>query len=160
MRQPWLSRLALAALTVILWGTWASAQAADPLVGTWKLNAEKSKYSPGPPQKGGTVRFEAAGEGIKVTADFQDADGATSHTEYTGNYDGKDYPLTGSASADTVSLKRIDANTTERTDKKDGKVVATFTRKVSNDGKTLTVTHKGTNAKGEPVNNLLVLEKQ
>ena len=160
MMHSCISRVALATLMVILWGNLASAQAADPLVGTWKLNVAKSTYSPGPPQKSGTVKFEAAGEGVKLTADIQDADGSATHTEYTGNYDGKDNPITGSATADTVSLKRIDANTTERTDKKGGKVVATFTRKVSSDGKTLTVTHKGTNAQGKPVNNLLVLEKQ
>ena len=158
--QSNVSRVALATLMVIFWANLASAQTPDPLIGTWKLNVAKSTYSPGPPQKGGTVKFEAAGEGIKLTADIQDADGSATHTEYTGNYDGKDYPLTGSAAADTVSLKRIDANTTERTDKKGGKVVATFTRKVSSDGKTLTVTHKGTNAQGQPVNNLIVLEKQ
>ena len=160
MMQSNVSRVALATLMVILWANLASAQAPDPLIGTWKLNVAKSTYIPGPPQKSGTVTFEAAGEGIKLTADIQDADGSATHTEYSGNYDGKDYPLTGSAAADTVSLKRIDANTTERTDKKGEKVVATFTRKVSSDGKTLTTTHKGTNAQGQAVNNLLVLEKQ
>lgn len=61
---------------------------------------------------------------------------------------------------DTVSLRRIDANTTERTDKKAGKVVQTLTRVVAKDGKTFTTTVKGTNAKGEPINNLLLFEKQ
>jgi len=49
-------------------------------------------------------------------------------TGYTANFDGKDYPLAGVPNADTVSLKRIDTRTTERTDKKDGKVVQTLTR--------------------------------
>ena len=137
-----------------------SAQAADPLIGTWKLDAAKSKFSPGPPPKSITVTFEAAGEGIKVTADSVGADDKATHTTYTGNYDGKDYPITGPEGADTVSLKRIDARTTERTDKKGGKVVMTFTRKVSTDGKMLTVTVKGTNAKGQPVNDVVVFARQ
>jgi hypothetical protein len=72
----------------------------------------------------------------------------------------KDYPLTGSDLADTVSLKRIDAHTSERTDKKGGKIVQTFRRVVSKDGKTMTVTIKGTNAQGQTVNNVVVFEKQ
>jgi hypothetical protein len=145
----------------LLWVHSGSAQAADPLVGTWKLDVAKSKFSPGPPPKSITVTFEAAGEGVKVTADVVGADDKTTHTTYTGNYDGKDYPITGSETgADTVSLKRVDARTTKRTDKKGGKVVMTFTRKVSSDGKMLTVTIKGTNPKGQPVNNVVMLAKQ
>jgi len=60
-------------------------------------------------------------------------DGKKTTSTYTANFDGKDYPLSGSAlGADKVSLKRIDARTTERTDKKDGKVVLTIKRVVTN----------------------------
>jgi ribosomal protein S18 len=44
--------------------------------------------------------------------------------------------------------------------KKDGKVVQTLTRVVSEDGKTMTVRVKGTNAQGQPVDNVAVREKQ
>jgi FlaG/FlaF family flagellin (archaellin) len=138
----------------------APAQAADSIIGTWTLNVAKSTYSPGPPPKNLTVKFEAAGEGIKVRSDSVAADGSSTHNEYTANYDGKDYPLKGAADADSVSLKRIDANTTERTDKKAGSVVRTFTRKVSADGKTMTVTIKGTDDQGRPIENTVVLDRQ
>jgi hypothetical protein len=59
-----------------------------------------------------------------------------------------------------VSLKRIDANTTERTDKKGDKVATTLRRVVAQDGKTMTVTTKGTNAEGQAVNNVIVFDKQ
>jgi hypothetical protein len=137
-----------------------SAQGTDPRIGTWKLNGAKSKYSPGPAPQSLTLKVEAAGKGEKVTAEFVDADGTHRTTEYTANYDGKEYPLTGSQIADKVSLKRIDARTTERTDKKDGKVAQTLRRVVARDGKTMTVTTKGTNAKGEAVNNIALFEKQ
>jgi hypothetical protein len=143
--------------------TWAHSTMAqtDALHGTWKLDAAKSKFDPGPAPKSITVTFEPAGEGVKVAADVVGADGKSTQTSYTGNYDGKDYPLTGSnTGADTVSLKRIDDRTTQRIDKKGGNVVMTFTRKVSADGKTLTVTVKGTNAKGQRVNDLVVLTRQ
>ena len=147
-------------LAVVLWGTSASVQAADPVMGTWKLNVAKSTYSPGPAPKHLTVRLEPAGDGEKVTADGMGGNDQPIHVEYTAKYDRKDYPITGSPMADTVSMKRIDTTTAERTDKKDGKVVQTLTRKLSSDGKMLTVTVKGTNPQGQPINNVAVFEKQ
>jgi hypothetical protein len=138
-----------------------SAQAKDPRVGTWELNVAKSKYSPGPAPQSQRLTVEAVGNGEKVTSEVVAADGRRTTTTYTANFDGKDYPLTGSAlGADKVSLKRIDARTTERTDKKDGKAVVHIKRVVSPDGKTMTATVKGTNADGQPMNNVAVFEKQ
>ena len=145
---------------ILFMGLALTAQAADPIVGTWKLNVAKSTYSPGPAPKSITAKIEAAGEGEKLTADGVRGDDKPIRLEYTAQYDGKDNPVTGSPTADTVSLKRLDANTTERTEKKGGKVTQTVTRKVSSDGKTMTVTYKGTDAKGQPINNVGVFEKQ
>jgi len=137
-----------------------AAQASNPRLGTWKLNVAKSKYSPGPAPQSLTMKIEAAGEGEKATTEGVNAAGTATMTQYTANVDGKDYAMTGSQNADTVSLKRIDARTMERTDKKGEKVVATSTRVVSEDGKTMTVTTKGTNAQGQAVDNVSVWEKQ
>ena len=137
-----------------------SAQASDPRMGTWKLNVAKSKYSPGPAPRSMTLKVEPSSQGEKVTAEFVNADGTRTASVYTANFDGKDYPLTGSAVADTVSLKRIDARTTDRTDKKGGKVVQTLKRVVSEDGKTMTVTVKGMTAQGQAVNNVVVFDKR
>ncbi len=140
-----------------------SAQASDPRIGTWKLNVAKSKYSPGPAPQSLTVKVEPSGQGgEKVTAEFVNADGTRTTVQYTeANFDGKDYPLTGSQfGADTVSLKRIDRWTTERTDKKGSTVIQTLRRVVSQDGKTMTVTTKGTNEKGQAMNNVALFDKQ
>jgi hypothetical protein len=88
-----------------------SAQASNPRLGTWKLNLAKSKYDPGPAPPRNTVKIEAAGEGEKVTTEGVNAAGAPTKTAYTAQYDGKDYPMTGSQNADTVVLKRVDART-------------------------------------------------
>ena len=150
--------LALAAFAVATASV--SAQSTEPVgLGTWKLNLEKTKYSPGPAPKSYTIKFEAAGKGVKVTGEGIGADGKPFSNEYTANYDGKEVPYKGSPNVDTVSIRRIDAYTTERTDKKDGKLVQTIRRVVAKDGKTFTATVKGTNAKGEPVNNVLVWDK-
>ncbi|HZM93366.1 MAG TPA: hypothetical protein VFB92_08100 [Vicinamibacterales bacterium] len=137
-----------------------SAQGTNPRVGSWQINIAKSKYDPGPAPKSQNLTIEAAGEGEKVTSETVTADGSKTSMEYTANYDGKPYPIKGSPTADMVVLKRVDSHTTERVDSRGGKTVQTFTRVVSKDGKTMTVTIKGTNAQGKPVHNVVVFEKK
>ena len=152
--------VALGVVLVVVDIVSVSAQTSDPRTGTWKLNVEKSKFSPGPPPQSLTVKVEPSGQGEKVSTEGVNADGTRTATQYTANFDSKDNPLTGSQIADTVSLKRIDQRTSERTDKKAGAVAQTLRRVVSQDGKMMTVTVKGKNAQGQDVNNTLVFEKQ
>jgi hypothetical protein len=98
--------------------------------------------------------------GIKTTAKITDAHGRQTVTAYHGNFDGKDYPITGDANADTTSMTRLDAYTIVRTNKKAGKVTTTLRREVSKDGKTLTVTQTGTDIKGQTIHNVTVFDKQ
>jgi hypothetical protein len=137
-----------------------SAQAADPAAGTWELNVAKSTFSPGPAPKSLTRTFEVNGTDVKYSAKGVDAAGKPTLMEYTAKYDGKDYPVTGSPDFDTISLKQVDPATSVATLKKGGKLVQTTTRVVSKDGKTLTLTVKGKNAKGQAVNNVMVFDKQ
>ena len=132
---------------------------ADPTVGTWKLNLAKSKYNAGQPPKSSTVVIAAAGQGIKLTADTVLADGTARKISYTATYDGKDAVVTGTPDYDGMSLKKT-ANGVEGSRKKAGKVVQTYTRVVSADGKTMTVTSTGTNAAGAKVDNVQVYDKQ
>ena len=60
--------------------------------------------------------------GYSARVDGTDAEGKPTHNEWTGKFDGKDYPLTGDPSADTRSYKVVNDNTTDLTNKKDGKV--------------------------------------
>jgi hypothetical protein len=106
------------------------------------------------------VTFVRVGEGVRLTGEGVGADGKPTAFEYTGEYNGKDYPAKGSPTIDAIALERIDATTIRRTDKKDGKVVQTVTRVMSKDGKSFTATTKGKNAKGEDVHNVAVYEKQ
>lgn len=133
----------------------------DPFLGTWKLNLAKSKYSPGPPPQSQTIKYEPWGnDGLKYTGEQVNAQGNQTHTGYQAKYDGKDYPFTGTQNYDAIALKRIDAHTIEGPRKKNGKVVDTARRVVSPDGKTLTLTTKGTNAQGQPVNDVAVFDRQ
>jgi hypothetical protein len=146
--------LVLLAFGVTLWS-------ADPAIGTWKLNTAKSKYSPGPAPKSATITYEETADGIKRTGESIDADGNKTSFEYTAKYDGKDYPVSGSDLYDAIALKRLNDHTVESTLKKSGKVVTTARRVVSKkDGKTMTLTITGTNAKGQKMKNIAVYEKQ
>jgi len=138
----------------------SAALAADNWLGTWKLNTAKSKFSPGPGPKSLTLKFEATADGIKLTSDGVDSDGNAIHGEYVSRFDGKDVPWTGNPNADTASAKKIDDNSYENTWKKGGKTTIVAKAVVSKDGKTLTTMQKGTNAKGQTVNNAVVYDRQ
>lgn len=134
--------------------------AADNWLGTWKLNIEKSKFSPGPAPKSETLKFEASQGGIRLTHDGVDAEGKATHGGYSSKFDGKEVPFEGNPNADMCAPKKIDDNSYENVWKKGGKVTVTAKVAVSKDGKTLTGSQTGKNAKGETVNNTAVYEKQ
>ncbi len=133
--------------------------AADAFIGTWKLNEAKSKIGAGAP-KNTAVVYEAAGDSVKVTVDGTDADGKPAHNEWTGKYDGKDYPVTGDPTADTRSYKKIDDHPLSFTNKKGDKVTISGRVVISADGKTRTVTITGTDAKGKKFTSTAVYDKQ
>jgi len=131
----------------------------DALMGIWKLNESKSKLAAGGP-KNNTVTYEAAGDSIKVTIDGTAADGSATHSEWTGKFDGKDYPSTGNPGEDTRSVKQINDRTFHVTSKKDGKLVLTAHVVLSADGKSRTVSVHGTDAKGKKYTSVAVYDKQ
>ena len=134
--------------------------AMDPVVGTWKLDLAKSSFNPGPAAKSQTRAYVATADGIDMMYTGVAADGSAVNGKSSYKYDGKDYSITGSADYDTLSLKRIDANTVESTQKKAGKAVGKTTRTVSSDGKVLTLKSKGTDAKGKAYDNVMVFDRQ
>jgi len=111
----------------------------DPQIGTWKLNEAKSKFAPGVP-KDHTVVYETAGENVKITVDGTDKEGKPTHTEWTGKFDGKDYPVTGDPTSDMRSYTKVADRLLKLTVKKDGKVTFAGRIVVSPDGKTRRVT--------------------
>jgi hypothetical protein len=137
----------------------ALGYAADAFMGTWKLNEAKSKLAPGS-RKNNTVVYEAAGDNVKVSADGTDSDGKPTHNEWTGKFDGKDYPVTGDPTADTRSYKMVNDRTLTLTDKKNGKTTITGRIVVSADGKSRTVTVSGTDATSKKFHRTAVSDKQ
>lgn len=128
-------------------------------MGTWKLNEAKSKFSPGAP-KNTTVVYEAAGDNMKVIVDGIDGAGQSTHNEWTGKFDGKDDPLTGSPTSDTRAYKQVNDRTLTFTERKGGKVTTTGRIVVSADGKSRTVAATTTNPQGQKVSTTAVYDKQ
>jgi hypothetical protein len=154
-----LPRVSLAAFCAIVVSS-SVALAGDNWLGTWTLDSAKSTWSPGPAPKSLTLKFEATPGGIKFTGDGVGADGKPTHSMFLSKFDGKDVPYEGNLDADTASPKKIDDNSYDNTWKKGGKATIAAKVVVSPDGKTMTITQTGTNAKGEAVNNKILYNKQ
>src|SRR5204863_8236700 len=150
-------RIAVAAVAVSFIAT-AGCLAANPHIGTWKLNEAKSKLAPGM-GKNTAVTYTEQGDKIKVTVDGVDKDGKPTHSVWVGKFDGKAYPLKGSPSLNAVAYRTVNDRTNEITTLKDGKVAWSGRIAVAADGKSRTVTINGTDANGKKFTGKAVYDK-
>jgi hypothetical protein len=130
-----------------------------PQMGTWKLNESKSKMSPGFP-KNTNVVYAAEGDKVKVTTDGVAADGSATHTEWTGKFDGKDYPLTGDPTSDSRSYKMVNDRTLTMENKKGDKTILSGHIEVSADGKTRKLTATTHDAAGKKISGMSAYDRQ
>ena len=137
----------------------AVCRATDLSTGTWKLNEAKSHLNAGAP-KYSTVVFEPVGDSVKITIDGTNAAGNPAHNEWTGKFDGKDYPVTGDPSTDTRSLRQINSRTLALRVIKDGKVTVTGRVVLSRDGKSRVVYTTVTDAQGHKVKSMAYYDKE
>jgi hypothetical protein len=132
----------------------------SPLVGTWKINLSKSKYSPGPAPKEQTIKWERVQGGYRFTVDGVSGAGQPTHQATTEKDDGSDATVEGATTPTTRHLRRIDDHNYDDGDKVNGKATITRRLVISPDGRTLRVTMSGTDAQGQAVSNVVVYEKQ
>jgi len=137
----------------------ATAFSQDAMMGTWKLNEMKSKFAKGA-TKNNTVVYEAAGDSVKVTTDGSDKDGKLTHSDWTGKFDAKDYPVTGDSNSDARSYKKLDDRHFDFEVKNGGKVTTIGHIMVSADGKTRTVRTEATDSAGKKISSTAVYDKQ
>jgi hypothetical protein len=152
------ARMLLLTLALCFAGT-AASFAQSPQMGTWKLDEAKSKIPAGM-VKNSTVIYAAEGDSVKVTTDGTGGDGKPIHTEWTGKFDGKEYPLTGDPTADSRSYKMVDEHKLELTSKKAGKETNSGRVEVSKDGKTRTLHMSATDSSGKKVSGVSMYDKQ
>jgi len=136
----------------------------DPMDGKWALNIFDSNYEPSSlmPYRREMEITTSGGETTHSVLSWRRPQGngsPLSSYSYKVKLDGKTYPIPNQGKA-SVSLKRVDGNTIERTlDGEDvGKETATW--KLSPDRKTLTIVAKGTDATGVAYTTTQIYEKQ
>jgi hypothetical protein len=145
-------------LSLVVWLAAGAVCFASPFMGTWKLNAAKSKFAHGS-AKNSTVVYSPAFFEVKVTVDGVDAKGKPTHSEWTGNFDGKDHPVTGNTGSDARSYTKVNDRTLNFAEKKGGKVTVSGQIVVSADGKSRTVTTTSPGRKGKTVKNTAFYDK-
>jgi len=135
---------------------------ADNTLGTWKLNVEKSQYTPAPmPVKSLTVTRERSDGGVKQTTTGEQANGTAINASYTAKYDAQDVQVTGNAPYNTIAITQVNANTqTDARKNTGGSYRGTSRIVISNRGKTMTTTTKGINADGKEFSSTFVFDKQ
>jgi hypothetical protein len=115
------------------------AQIGDVQIGTWKLDPTKSKLSRYM-GRNDMVDYEWSFFKMKVTISGVDADGHAMHSEWRGDFDGHDYPVTGDPGSDMRSYRKVNDHTLNFAAKKGGQIVDSGTIVVAPDGKSRTVT--------------------
>lgn len=146
---------------VLASGAALGGQTTDPIMGTWRLDPAKSTYKPGPAPKSTTIVVTPAGKGMAVAVEVVNADGSPLKWGFTTLRDGKEEaPVTGNPLFDTVTHTRESATAGTNIYKKAGKVIMATKIAISADGKSMTVTSTGTDAKGQAVNNVSLYAKQ
>lgn len=134
-----------------------TAAADDPLVGTWRLDLARSRYSPGPPVRSETRTYTRDAAGIKGTIDRHYADGRREVIDYRSDLD-RDVPVSGTRAYEVIRLKKIDDRTTEGVLSHAGRVFGFSRRVISADGQTMTITFRREEP-GDMVNNFAVYTK-
>jgi hypothetical protein len=140
----------------------AAGGPSDPVIGMWKLNVAKSKFSHGPALKSDIRTYEESRDGtMMVTLKSTSADGSETILKRTFKEDGKNYPVNDSSGVDSISEVRINTRTARYAEKKAGKAMLRGRRVLSKDGKRLTVIEAGTDAAtGARVEHTLVYDRQ
>ena len=134
--------------------------AENPNIGTWKLNESKSKIPAGVGKNTAVVYSAAAGDMFTVTTDGVDGSGKPAHSEWTGKFDGKPYPVTGSPSVDARAVTAKGDRTLEIDNLKGGKSVSTGKVEIAKDGKSRNLETDGADAAGKKVHAKFVYERQ
>ena len=134
-----------------------AGQGVDPLIGTWKLNLEKSTTT-FPLYKSMTTIWTGEGQNFIASNEGVDAHGQPFKVVFRHIYDGMPHPTTGSHDYDSTTYTRV-GNTINGIRFRQGKVVEVM-QEVITPGTFYTVTAEGIAAVGGPYHYVLMREKQ
>jgi hypothetical protein len=127
-------------------------------MGKWRLNPAKS--TPGvDTMRKDLVHYETSFFKTKITVSSVDIHGHRVHSEWIGNFDGQDYPVTGDPMLDSRSYRTVNDNTLDFASKKGGQLIMTGRIVIAPDGNTRTVTTWSTDLNGKRVTGVAVYDK-
>jgi hypothetical protein len=151
-----------AMLLLAVFGLAGSLWAADPNVGTWKLNLAKSKLLPSTqaPVKEETIVVREIGDQFEITIAGTRTDGSTISSKGTNPKQGGVTQGAAIPKDFMVMVTMISPNEWYNTYLQNGKQIRVGHFVISKDGKTMTDTGKGFDDKGKPVESLAVFDKQ
>jgi len=136
----------------------AFGQGVDPLIGSWKLNLEKSTYVGLSAPKSQTLTWTGEGHNFIDTIEGVNTEGQPSKVILRHIYDGMPRPSTGTRAYDSSTYTRI-GNTINWARFRNGKVV-TVGQGVFVPGKTYTATEEGIDRNNQPLHDHLMFERQ
>jgi hypothetical protein len=158
-----------AMLLLAVFGLVGTVWAADPIIGTWKLNVAKSEFSPAylamlaamkrEAPKGGTEIYrEVAGDQIELS--FKDLAGESSSIKYIWPRQGGNATVQGGTGEVSYVETLVEPGEWYVTFLRDGKQLGVIHKTISKDGKTMRQIHRTINAEGKPYEYITVHDKQ
>ena len=135
-------------LAVVTTSAFPSFAQSNPLLGTWKVNLEKSKYASGTAPKEQTNTFVQDGSNIKNMGKSVDSQGIARETVLLHIYDGQPHPSTGNPLFDSSTYTKLDDHNIFWSRSKNGKQVMIGHMVMAPDGKSYTTTNITTAGKG------------
>ena len=131
------------------------------ITGMWKMNPEKSRHDDEEPfPLSFAIRIEPHPEGEAITVWRITPDGRSETDSYIQRFDGKDHPYPREERLDSFNARKLEDGAIAIIFKKDGKVVARQTRKLTTDGQQMTIHYQLLLKTGQWLDRVLVLEKQ
>jgi hypothetical protein len=134
------------------------SEQADPFTGTWRFNPQRSTLST-PPTQSWVQQIIATPDELHVHETIIRLDGSQTVVEVMASFDGSDYPVTGSPTADTIVYRRVSSNSISGTGKKDGAVTLMETITVAPETNTLTLSYSIHTGAHVVANGIAVFEK-
>ena len=135
----------------------STAEPPPQLIGTWRLNVAKSKYTPGPPLRSETRVYSRQSDGVRGVVSRVHSDGRSERFEYMANF-GQDIVVTGVPDYDRVTLRKVDELTSDAVLSHAGNVYGVARRTIAADGRSMTITFDRKSTE-ERVHNVAVYDK-
>jgi hypothetical protein len=158
--NSWKSLVLGSALALLAPTAFAQQPATDTSAGSWTLDIAKSTFGSRMPPKTETRTYTVTSKGTRVVIEVEAANGTKSKTETLLTYDGKPQAVSGDPDYSSVTTKRVDRYVTTADLLRDGKVIGTLRRVVSQDGKTMTMNIRLDKANGSTETAMSVYERQ